>query len=78
MKAIRDLRIVRGGGTECSSCGRYVPTSQPVLLLEDPVMGEVLGFYHRTCIAGAERLAKERPGELDLTVVSMAGAGERN
>jgi hypothetical protein len=26
-------------------------------LLEDPVTGEVPGFYHRTCIAGAEKLA---------------------
>jgi hypothetical protein len=74
----RDLRIVRGKGTECSSCGHFVPASHPVLLLENPVMVEVLGFYHRTCIAGAERLAKERPGELDLTVVRMASAGEKN
>ncbi len=74
MKTIRDLRTVRGTRTECSSCGRLVPASQPVLLLEDPATGEVLGFYHRTCIGGAERLAGERPGELDLTVVYMAGA----
>jgi hypothetical protein len=78
MTTIRDLRIAQGTGTECSSCGRLVPTSQPVLLLEDPVAGEVIGFYHRTCIGGAERLARERPGELDLTVVYKAGAAVRN
>jgi hypothetical protein len=39
------------------------------------MMGEVLGFYHRTCIAGAERLAKERPGELDLTVSAWPARG---
>ena len=78
METIRDLRVVRGEGTECSSCRHFVPASQPVLLLEDPATGKVLGFYHRTCIAGAERLAKKRPGELDLTVVRRAGAGERN
>ncbi len=78
MKTIRDLRTVRGGGTECSSCGHFVPAPQPVLLLEDPETGELLGFYHQTCIAGAERLAKMRPGGLDLTVVRRAGVGERN
>jgi hypothetical protein len=62
----------------CSSCGRFVPASQPVLLLEDPATREVIGFYHRTCIAGAERLAMQRPGELDLTVVRRAGPGEGN
>ena len=78
MKTIRDLRTVRGRGTECSSCGRLVPTSQPVLLVEDPATGEVLGFYHRTCIAGAVRLATKRPGELDLTVVCMTGSTVRH
>jgi hypothetical protein len=78
MTTIRDLRVVRGRGTACSSCGRYVPTSQPVLLLEDPATGELLGFYHRTCIAGAVRPAMERPGELDLTVVRMPGVAETN
>ena len=78
MKMIKDLRTVRGTGTKCSSCGCLVPTSQPVLLVEDPVTGKVLGFYHRTCISGAERLAKQRPGELDLTVVYMFGAAVRN
>jgi hypothetical protein len=78
MKTIRDLRVARGTGTECSSCGYLVPTSQPVLLLEDPTTGEVLGFYHRTCIGGAERLARQRPGELDLAMVYMTGAAVRN
>ena len=77
MKTIIDLRTVRGSGTECSSCGGLVPTSQPVLLVEDPATGEVLGFYHRTCIAGAVRLARQRPGELDLTAVYMPGAAVR-
>jgi hypothetical protein len=78
MKNIGDLRTVRRSGTEYSSCGRLVPTSQPVLLLEDPTTGEVLGFYHRTCIGGAERLARQRPGELDQTVVYMTGVAVRN
>jgi len=78
MTTIRDLRTVRTGGTACSDCGRLIPTSQPVLLLEDPATGDLLGFYHRTCIAGAERLAKMRPGELDLTVACMPSVGERN
>jgi hypothetical protein len=78
MKTIRDLRTVRTGGTACSNCGRFVPTSQPILLLEDPATGKVLGFFHRKCISGAERLARKRPGELDLTVVCMTSVGERN
>ena len=78
MKMVRDLRIVRGTGTKCSSCGRLVPTSQPVLLVEDPATKKVLGFFHRTCIAGAEELASKRPGELDLIMVYMPGTAERN
>jgi hypothetical protein len=78
METMRDLRAARGRGTECSTCGCFVPTSQPVLLLGDPATGEMLGFYRRACIGGAERLARERPGELDLTVVYMAGAAVRN
>ena len=77
MTTIRDLRTVRTGGTACSDCGRLIPTSQPVLLLEDPATGEVLGFFHRKCISGAERLARKRPGELDLTVVFMPSVGRR-
>ena len=48
------------------------------LLLEDPVTREVLGFFHRTCIAGAEKLARQRPGELDLTIVYMPGVAVRS
>ena len=47
-------------------------------MLEDAASGEVLGFCHRTCIGGAEGLVRERLGELDLTVVYMAGAAVRN
>jgi len=73
MKTLRDLHTARGTETECSTCGRLVPTSQPVLLRENSD-GDLLGIFHRTCIAGAERIARERPGELDLTVVYKAGA----
>jgi hypothetical protein len=47
-------------------------------LLEGPVTGEMLGFFHRTCIAGAEKLARQRPGELDLTMVYMPGVAVRS
>ncbi len=47
-------------------------------MLEDPVTGEVLGFFHRTCIAGAEKLARQCPGELDLTIVYMPGVAVRS
>ena len=47
-------------------------------MLEDPVTGEVPGFYHRTCIAGAEELARQRPGELDLTMVYLSGVAVRS
>jgi hypothetical protein len=35
-------------------------------------------FGNRKCISGAERLARKRPGELDLTVVCMPNVEERN
>ena len=47
-------------------------------LLEDAVTGEVLGFFHRTCIAGAEKLARQYPGELDLTIVYMPSVAVRS
>ena len=73
-----DLTITKGPGTMCSECDRAVPISQPVLLVEDPADGEILGFFHRFCITGAERLARERPGELDLIMVYLPGAEVRN
>ncbi len=44
----------------------------------DPVTGEELGFYHRSCVAGAEKLTRQRPGELDLTMVYMSGVAVRS
>ena len=73
-----DLTITKSPGTMCSECDRAVPISQPVLLVEDPADGEILGFFHRFCIVGAERLARERPGELDLIMVYMPGVAVRN
>ena len=60
------------------SAGGRLGGARGGLLLEDPVTGEVLGFYHRTCIAGAEKLARQRPGELDLTMVYMPGVAVRS